>query len=81
MNIGVVGAETHTAQLCEIVMQIRGQALPGAGGRAGSPGVRSFVRMFRTGRTGETMESTLVPVAVLEALEKSLASGGRVRVS
>ncbi|MCY3763627.1 MAG: Gfo/Idh/MocA family oxidoreductase [Gemmatimonadetes bacterium] len=45
------------------------------------PGVRSFVRMFRTGRTEETMESMLVPVAVLEALEKSLATGGRVRVS
>ena len=41
------------------------------------PGVRSFVRMFRTGRTEETMESTLV----LEALEKSIATGGRVRVS
>lgn len=45
------------------------------------PGVRSFVRMFRTGRTEETMESMLVPVAVLEALEKSMATGVRVRVS
>ena len=45
------------------------------------PGVRSFVRMFRTGRTDETMESMLVPVAVLEALQKSIGTGGRVRVS
>ena len=44
------------------------------------PGVRYFVRMFRTGKTEETMESMLGPVAVLEALEKSISSGGRVRV-
>ena len=43
-------------------------------------GVRSFVRMFRTGRTDETMESMLAPVAVLEALEKSLDGRGRIRV-
>ncbi len=44
------------------------------------PGVRSFVRMFRTGKTDETTESMLVPVAVLEALEKSIAGRGRVKV-
>ena len=44
------------------------------------PGVRAFVRMFRTGRSGQSMESMLVPVAVLEALAKSLAGQGRVRL-
>lgn len=34
-------------------------------------GVRDFVRMFRTGRTPETEETMLGPVAVLESLEKS----------
>jgi predicted dehydrogenase len=43
-------------------------------------GVRAAVRMFRSGKTDETMESMLVPVAVLEALEKSMATGGRVKV-
>ncbi len=44
-------------------------------------GVKAFCRMFRTGRTEETTQSMLGPVAVLEALEKSLARGERVRVS
>jgi predicted dehydrogenase len=44
-------------------------------------GVQSFCRLFRTGRTDETAQTMLGPVAVLEALEKSLARGGRVRVT
>jgi predicted dehydrogenase len=44
-------------------------------------GVQSFCRMFRTGRTVETAQTMLGPVAVLEALEKSLARGGRVKVT
>ena len=44
------------------------------------PGVRTFVRMFRSGKTDETMESMLLPVAVLEALEKSISGRGRVKV-
>ena len=45
------------------------------------PGIRAFVRMFRTGKTDETLETMLEPVAVLEALEKSIAGKGRVSVS
>jgi predicted dehydrogenase len=44
-------------------------------------GVQAFCRMFRTGRTDETAQTMLGPVAVLEALEKSSARGGRVRVT
>lgn len=44
-------------------------------------GVKAFCRVFRTGRTDATVETMLGPVAVLEALEKSLARKGRVRVS
>jgi len=44
-------------------------------------GVRDFVRMFKTGKTKETVESMLGPVAALEALEKSIARKGRVKVS
>ena len=44
-------------------------------------GIRDFVRMFRTGKTKETYETMVGPVAVLEALEKSVGSGKRVRVS
>ena len=35
-------------------------------------GVRDFVRMFKTGRSEETEETMLGPVAVLESLEKSV---------
>ncbi len=45
------------------------------------PGIRSFVRLFRSGKTDETEETMLGPVAVLEALEKSIAGKGRVKVS
>ena len=45
------------------------------------PGIRAFVRMFRTGRTAETVETMLGPVAVLEALGKSIAGKGRVKVT
>jgi hypothetical protein len=44
-------------------------------------GIRDFVRMFKTGKTAETEETMLGPVAVLEALEKSVAKrGARVGV-
>ncbi len=41
------------------------------------PGVRSFVRMFRTGKTDQTAEILLALLAVLEALEKSIARKGQ----
>ena len=43
-------------------------------------GIRSFCKMFKTGKTDETRESILMPVAVLEALEKSLKSGKRTKL-
>ncbi len=43
--------------------------------------VRAFTTMFKSGKSPETTESMLVPVAVLEALEKSVASGKRVKVA
>ena len=43
-------------------------------------GVRDFCAMFRTGKTDETAQTMLGPVAVLEALEKSLEKKSRVRV-
>jgi predicted dehydrogenase len=44
-------------------------------------GIRDFVRMFRTGKTDETAQTMLGPVAVLEALERSVKSKGRCKVS
>ena len=46
-------------------------------------GIRDFCAMFRTGKTDETVHIRLMlgPVAVLEALEKSLVKKGRVRVN
>ena len=45
-------------------------------------GIREFVRMFKTGKTDETPQSMLGPVAVLEALEKSVnRKWARVKVS
>ncbi len=35
-------------------------------------GIKDFVRMFKTGKTDETEQSMLGPVAVLESLEKSV---------
>ena len=43
-------------------------------------GIRDFCTMFRTGKTDETVQTMLGPVAVLEALEKSLVKKSRVRV-
>ena len=43
-------------------------------------GARAVVQMFRSGKTSETMESMLAPVAVLEALKKSMATSARVKV-
>jgi predicted dehydrogenase len=45
------------------------------------PGIRYFVKLFRTGRSVETAQTMLAPVGVLQALEKSIAGGGRVKVS
>jgi predicted dehydrogenase len=44
-------------------------------------GIRDFVRVFRSGRTRETVQSMLGPVAVLEAMEKSMLRKKKVRVS
>ena len=44
-------------------------------------GTRTFCRMFKTGKTSETAESMLGPVAALEALEKSISQGKRVKIS
>ena len=44
-------------------------------------GAQSFVHMFKTGETDETEETMLMPVAVLEALEKSIALKRRVKVA
>ena len=44
-------------------------------------GIQSFCRMFRTGKTDETDATMLMPVAVLEALEKSIAQKRKVKVS
>ena len=41
---------------------------------------RFFAPLFRTGKTDETAQTMLGPVAVLEALEKSLVKKSRVRV-
>ena len=43
-------------------------------------GIRSFCRMFKTGKTDETRESILTPVAVLEAIEKSLKTRKRTKL-
>lgn len=44
-------------------------------------GVREFTGMFKSGKSPETTQSMLAPVAALEALEKSVATGRRVKVS
>ncbi|MFA6111052.1 MAG: Gfo/Idh/MocA family oxidoreductase [Candidatus Latescibacterota bacterium] len=44
-------------------------------------GIREFCRMFKTGKTPETPETMLGPVAVLEALEKSVTRRARVKVT
>ena len=66
-------------------------AVIGEKGRADQPidydedvyltGISEFCRMFRTGKTKETQQTILGPIAVLEAMEKSLAVGRRIRVS
>ena len=43
-------------------------------------GAQSFVHMFKTGETDETAQTMLTPVAVLEALEKSISLKRRVKV-
>jgi predicted dehydrogenase len=43
-------------------------------------GIREFTTMFKTGRSKSTRESMLGPVAVLEALEKSLKEKKRIKV-
>jgi hypothetical protein len=44
-------------------------------------GVKSFCKMFKTGKTDETVETMLTPVAVLEAMEKSIKQKRRVKVA
>lgn len=44
-------------------------------------GIRKFLRMFRTGKEPFTAAEILEPVAVLEALSRSLRTGRRVRVA
>ena len=43
-------------------------------------GIQSFCSMFRTGKTDETDRTMLLPVAVLEAMEKSIAQKKKVKV-
>jgi len=43
-------------------------------------GVRKFLRMFRTGKAPHTAAEMLEPIAVLEALAKSVKTGKRVTV-
>lgn len=43
-------------------------------------GVREFTGMFKSGKSPETTESMLCPVAALEALEKSALTGRRVKI-
>lgn len=45
------------------------------------PGIRAFVRAFRTGQSADTAETMLGAVAVLEGMEKSIAGKGRVGIS
>jgi len=79
MNLIGGGTAFHMSALCD-----KGrvdQAIP----MDASPylnGVREFTRMFKTGKTTETPQTMLGPVAVLEALEKSVnRKGARVKVS
>lgn len=44
-------------------------------------GVRKFLRMFRTGKEPFTAAEILEPIAVLEALQKSIDTGKEVRVA
>jgi len=44
-------------------------------------GIRKFLRMFRTGKMPHTPAEILEPVAVLEALARSVKTGKRVRVA
>lgn len=44
-------------------------------------GVKLFLRMFRTGKEPFTAAQILEPIAVLEALQKSINTGKRVRVA
>ena len=43
-------------------------------------GTKTFCKMFKTGKTDETAETMLKPVAVLEALEKSIKQKKRIKV-
>ena len=44
-------------------------------------GIRAFCRMFKTGKTDETVKTILTPVAVLDAMEKSIDQRRMVKVS
>lgn len=45
------------------------------------PGTRAFLKMFRTGKMPKTPAQLLEPIAVLEALAKSIRTGRAVRVA
>jgi predicted dehydrogenase len=67
-----------------------GMTVLGTGGQAHAPirmdadpyltGIRKFTRMFRTGEEPLPHERLLAPIRVLEALERSVASGTREKV-
>jgi predicted dehydrogenase len=44
-------------------------------------GVKTFLRMFRTGKEPFSASEILEPIAVLEALQKSVKTGKKVRVA
>lgn len=44
-------------------------------------GARTFIKMFRTGREPFTHERIIAPIAILEAMDKSLKLGKAVRVA
>jgi predicted dehydrogenase len=43
-------------------------------------GIKAFCKMFKTGKTDETPETMLTPVAVLEAMEKSIKQKRKIKV-
>ncbi|MGA1199984.1 MAG: hypothetical protein ACO36I_26100, partial [Candidatus Latescibacterota bacterium] len=43
-------------------------------------GIKEFCSMFRTGKTVETDVTILNPIATLEALEKSIKTGKKVKL-
>ena len=44
-------------------------------------GVRTFCRMFKTGKTDETPTTILTPIAAMQALERSLKTKKRIKLA